>query len=105
MALFRADKAYHFSTDGTNPWAKFERVEDSDPAVYEFETTDAKAISRLKKVDGVELVETPKVAGKAANKGDGSDGDKGGDGGGDPADQGGADGGTGDDGSGGGASA
>ncbi|MEX3644465.1 hypothetical protein [Mycolicibacterium porcinum] len=87
MAKFRADKGYHFSQNGTDPWAHFELVPGSDPVVYEFETTDAKAISRLKKVDGIELVDKSS-GGDASASAD--------------ADAGGA---AGDDGSGGGASA
>lgn len=87
MAKFRADKGYHFSQNGTDPWAHFEPVPGSDPVVYEFETTDAKAISRLKKLDGIELVDKSS-GGDASASAD--------------ADAGGA---AGDDGSGGGASA
>jgi hypothetical protein len=61
MAKFRASKGFQFSEDGINLWADFRRVPGSDPAVYEFETSDKKAIDRLEKVDGVESVdEKPK---------------------------------------------
>lgn len=61
MATFRADKRWHFSEDGTNPWALFERVPGSEPAVYEFETSDAAVARRLEAVDEITRVEEKPV--------------------------------------------
>lgn len=57
MAVFEADKGYHFSEDGRDPWAVFVRVPGSDPARYRCETSDAKVIDRLAKADGVTRVD------------------------------------------------
>lgn len=112
MATFRADKAYHFSQDGSDPWAKFERVPGTDPAVYEFETTDTKVINRLKKAKGVELVGATKAAGGVTVTASGGAGGGGGEGSGGASTggegtsgEGSGEGGSGEGGSGGGASA
>lgn len=65
MAVFRAEKGFHFSEDGVRPWAHFKRVAGSDPVAYEFETDDSKVIDRLSKVDGVTRVDEPKRGRKA----------------------------------------
>ncbi|CAN5146861.1 hypothetical protein BH11ACT6_BH11ACT6_34880 [soil metagenome] len=57
MAKFRASKGYQFSEDGTlkTTWAHFtlvpnEHRSQGEPAVYEFETTDRKAVAQLRKL-------------------------------------------------------
>lgn len=64
MTTFQADKAFHFSEDGSKPWAVFELVPGSD-AVYEFATDDPKVIARLTKADGVRKVPSPQADPKA----------------------------------------
>jgi hypothetical protein len=65
---FRASKRFHFSENGTDPWAVFEKVPDSDPPVYEFETSDAKAIAKLDDCADVEKVAERAPATKAPAK-------------------------------------
>lgn len=52
MATFRATKAYRFSPDGTDEktWAKFDKVPDSDPPVFEAEVTKPKDVAALRKL-------------------------------------------------------
>lgn len=61
MATFRAAKGFHF---GCPRWALFEPVPGSDPAVFGFETDDAKVIARLEDVDGVTRLDTPARRGR-----------------------------------------
>jgi hypothetical protein len=63
MAVFEASKGFHFSEDGIEPWAHFERVEGSglgtEPVKFRFETGDSKVIERLLGIDGVTRVDSP----------------------------------------------
>ncbi|OCB42941.1 hypothetical protein A5721_26190 [Mycobacterium vulneris] len=91
MAKFRASKAYHFSTDGTDKatWAKFVKVAGSDPVVFEFETSKPADVAKLRKLikgdpagytDIAEVDEDKPERGRSSGSGDaGQGGDAGGD--------------------------
>lgn len=64
MAKFHADKAFHFSDNGSDPWAVFVLIDGSDPAVYEFATDDPKTIARLEKAEQVNRLQPKARAAK-----------------------------------------
>jgi hypothetical protein len=72
MAIFEADKGFHFSEDGTKPWAHFRSIKgengvpvtetDKDGLprpVFRLETDNSAVIERLSGVEGVRRVDTP----------------------------------------------
>jgi hypothetical protein len=59
VATFHSSKGFHFSEDGSAPWAHFQRPKLADGEPFVFETDDPDVIERLAGIPGITRVDTP----------------------------------------------